>query len=431
MPTFRQPRSGSRAVGVEAEPAVRPWLRAVRPRLRAEELRHRGVRAWHRAVPLWHRLSESSRDLPLGLLLLVASALPGFRGNGTSIGDVATRPLDALGAATIALECLPLALRRRSPALGLALVSLGFCLDQLRGYHALAGTALPIALLSAGAHLRQYRRGTAVLFSVAYVPFAVTLARTGRGGEPVSGFVTFYLALAFAWGVGAWLRATRATEDERHRRVADDTRAEERTRIARELHDIVTHHVTAMVVQAEAARYLTAVPERLDETLSAVTDTGRQAITDLRHLLDLLEPSHGPDRGTEPRTPAVGRLRTLVEQTRRAGQPVEFTEEGTPAVSAGSADLVAYRVVQEALTNALKYDHGGLTTVRVRHTDKEITVDIGTDGTGSRAASPGGGGRGLAGLRARVDILGGDFDAGAHAGGGFAVRARIPVGGAA
>ncbi|NED37773.1 histidine kinase [Streptomyces sp. SID8499] len=386
-------------------------------------------------MPLWHRLPVSSRDLPLGLLLLVASALPGFRGNGTSVGDVATRPLDALAAAALALECLPLALRRRSPALGLALVSLGFCLDQLRGYHTFAGTALPIALLSAGAHLHRHRRGTAVLFSVAYVPLAVTLAHTGRGGERASGFVTFYLALALAWGVGAWLRADRATEAERRRRVADDTRAEERTRIARELHDIVTHHVTAMVVQAEAARYLTAVPERLDETLSAVTDTGRQAITDLRHLLDLLEPSHGPGRstgrGAEPRTPAAGALRTLVEQARRAGQPVEFTEEGTPAVSAGSADLVAYRVVQEALTNALKYDHGGLTTVRVRHTDKEITVDIGTDGTGSPAASPGGGGRGLAGLRARVDVLGGDFDAGARAGGGFAVRARIPVGGAA
>ncbi|EFF88707.1 sensor kinase, partial [Streptomyces sp. e14] len=281
-------------------------------------------------------------------------------------GDPA--PLDALAAAALALECLPLALRRRSPALGLALVSLGFCLDQLRGYHTFAGTALPIALLSAGAHLHRHRRGTAVLFSVAYVPLAVTLAHTGRGGERASGFVTFYLALALAWGVGARLRADRATEAERRRRVADDTRAEERTRIARELHDIVTHHVTAMVVQAEAARYLTAVPERLDETLSAVTDTGRQAITDLRHLLDLLEPSHGPGRstgrGAEPRTPAAGALRTLVEQARRAGQPVEFTEEGAPAVSAGSADLVAYRVVQEALTNALKHDHGGLTTVR-------------------------------------------------------------------
>lgn len=414
MRTLSETRSDVRAAGAGAEGAVRPW---------------------HGAVSLWHRLDVTARDLALGLLFLVASVLPGFRDNGTAIGDVATRSLDTLGIVAVGLECLSLALRRRSPALCLALVSLGFSLDQLRGYHTFAGTALAIALLSAGAHLRRNRRTTAVLFSVAYVPLAVTLFRIGRGGEPPSGFVTFYLVLAFAWGIGAWLHATRAAEAERRRRVADDTRAAERTRIARELHDVVTHHVTAMVVQAEAARYLTSAPERLDDTLGAITDTGRQAISDLRQLLDLLEPSHGPGQATAhgagPRTPAIGGLRTLVEQTRRAGQPVEFTEEGTPAVSPGSADLVAYRVVQEALTNALKYDHGGLTTVRVRHTDKEITVDIATDGTGSRAPSSSGGGRGLAGLHARVDGLGGDFDAGARTGGGHAVRARIPVGGAA
>ena len=150
-------------------------------------------------------------------------------------------------------------------------------------------------------------------------------ARVGRRAWPDSS--TFYLALALAWGIGAWLRLSRAAEAERRRHVAETTRAAERTRIARELHDVVTHHVTAMVVQAEAARYLTAAPERLDQTLTAVTDTGRRAITDLRHLLDLLNPDHG----TEPRTPSVGELHALVEQTRQAGQPVEFTEDGAPA----------------------------------------------------------------------------------------------------
>jgi signal transduction histidine kinase len=116
-----------------------------------------------------------------------------------------------------------------------------------------------------------------------------------------------------------------------------------------------------------------------------------------------------------------------VEQTRRAGQPVEFTEEGTPPESTGSADLVAYRVVQEALTNALKYAHGSRTSVQVRHGEREITVEVSTDGTGSRSANVGGSGRGLAGLRERVDVLGGDFSAGAGTGGGFVVRARIPA----
>jgi signal transduction histidine kinase len=233
--------------------------------------------------------------------------------------------------------------------------------------------------------------------------------------------VTFYLALAAAWAVGAWLRLSRAGEAERRRHVAESTRLAERTRIARELHDVVTHHVTAMVVQAEAARYLSGSPDRLDQALTAITDTGRRSIADLRHLLDLLNPDHGAD----PRTPSVGDLTALVEQTRRAGQPVEFTEEGVPP--AGSAKVVAYRVVQEALTNALKHAHGRRTTVHVRHGGSEIVVEVGTEGAGSSAGSPGGSGRGLAGLRDRVDVLGGEFSAGRRAG-GFVVRARIPAG---
>jgi signal transduction histidine kinase len=179
-----------------------------------------------------------------------------------------------------------------------------------------------------------------------------------------------------------------------------------------------------MVVQAEAARYLTAAPDRLDQTLNSVTGTGRRAIADLRHLLDLLNPDHD----AEVRTRSVGELSTLVEQTRQAGQPVEFTEEGSPAESAGSAEFVTYRVVQEALTNALKYAHGSRTVVNVHYGGREISVEVGNDGSGSGAASPGGSGRGLDGLRERVDALGGEFSADSRAGGGFVVRARIPAG---
>jgi signal transduction histidine kinase len=363
------------------------------------------------------------RDSPLALLLAVTSFLPALQSAGTQVGDVPLRPFDALAVVAVALQSLPLAVRRRWPAVCLVLVSLGFALDQLRGYHAPAGTGLPIALMSAGAHLERHRRVLAALLSVAYVPLAVALDRPG-GTERPEGFVLFYLTLVLAWGAGAWLRSSRAAEAELRRHVAEATRAAERTRIARELHDVVTHHVTAMVVQAEAARYLTAVPDRLDATLSAVTDTGRRAIADLRHLLDLLNPGHD----TDVRTPSVVELHTLVEQTRQAGQPVEFTEEGRPAESAGSAEFVTYRVVQEALTNALKYAHGSRTVVRVRYGQKEISVEVSTDGSGSRSGSPGGSGRGLAGLRERVDALGGEFSTDRSAGGGFVVRARVPAG---
>ncbi|MEV6131257.1 histidine kinase [Streptomyces violaceusniger] len=381
-----------------------------------------------RRVPeLWRRFDVTVRDLPLGLLILAAALVPAFHNHGTQLGGLPGRPFDALAVVAVALQCLPLAVRRRWPVVCLALVSVGFAVDQLRGYHSFAGTAMPVALLSVASHLERHRRATALLFSAAYVPLAVALYRLGSGAESPVEFGLYYLALAIPWGMGSWLRSTRAAEAERRRLVAEHTRTAERARIARELHDVVTHHVTAMVVQAEAARYLTAAPDRLDQALTAVTDTGRRAITDLRHLLDLLN----PDYGTEARTPAVGRLLTLVEQTRRAGQPVEFTEEGMPAESTGSADLVAYRIVQEALTNALKYAHGSRTSVQVHHGTREITVEVSTDGSGSRAGSPagspGGSGRGLAGLRERVDVLGGDFSAGVRTGGGFVVRARIPA----
>ncbi|GAA4941083.1 sensor histidine kinase [Actinoplanes utahensis] len=376
-----------------------------------------------RVAAWWRRLPVPVRDLPLALALALASLVPAVNSHGTQIGDVPTRPMDAFGIAVVAVECLPLAIRRRWPSAGLALVSLGFAADQLRGYHTLAATALTIALFSAGAHLQQYRRTTVVLVTVAYV--LLTVALTGNGAsESPAGFATFYAGMAVLWWCGSYLRTARVAEAERRRAVAEASRAAERARIARELHDVVTHHVTAMVVQAEAARYLTANPERLDQTLTAITGTGRRAISDLRNLLDLLNPEHG----TEPRTPSVGELRALVEQTRQAGQPVEFTEDGTPPHTAGSTEVALYRVVQEALTNALKYAHGSRTIVHVRRTPGGTTVEVSTEAAGVRHASPGGSGRGLAGLRERVGVLGGEFSAGHGTDGGFVVRARIPAG---
>ncbi|MFI1990947.1 sensor histidine kinase [Actinoplanes sp. NPDC020271] len=375
------------------------------------------------AVERWRRLPVPVRDLPLALALALASLAPGVNSHGTQLGDVPTRPLDAFAVAVVAVECLPLAIRRRWPAAGLALVSLGFATDQLRGYHTLAATALTIAVFSAGAHLERYRRPTVLLVTVAYVQLVVALSGTGAAESP-AGFVTFYAGMAALWWFGANLRTGRAAEAERRRAVAEASRAAERARIARELHDVVTHHVTAMVVQAEAARYLTARPERLEQTLAAITGTGRRAVSDLRNLLDLLNPEHGG----EPRTPSVGELRALVEQTRQAGQPVEFTEDGGPPQTAGSTEVAVYRVVQEALTNALKYAHGSRTVVHVLHAQGGTTVEVSTEGAGSGHASPGGSGRGLAGLRERVGVLGGEFSAGRGVDGGFVVRARIPAG---
>jgi len=396
----------------------------------------------------WRRLDVVVRDLPLALLLGCAVVVPGLQDRGTQLGELPNRPFDQLTVLVVVLQCVPLVVRRRSSALCLLVVSIGFVADQLLGYHTVAGTALPIALLSAGAHLSRRRHLAVLLASAAYVGLAVALAR-GGSDESVVDFVTFYSVLAVAWGAGAWLRRSRAAEEERRVLVAETTRSAERTRIARELHDVVTHHVTAMVVQAEAARYLTGTPDRLEESLTAITDTGRGAISDLRHLLDILDPDHDTaphgalERPTAVRRPTVGDLRDLADQARRAGQQVELVEEGARAPATGSAEVTTYRVVQEALTNALKHAHGARTVVHVRHGEAETTVEVGTDGTdgtdstdgaavgaptGALAALSGGSGRGLVGLRERVGLLGGDLSAGREADGRFVVRARIPAG---
>lgn len=186
--------------------------------------------------------------------------MPAFHGLGTEVGALPIRPFDALAVVAIVVQCFSLAVRRRWPAACLVLVFLGFALNQLRGYHTLAGAGLAIALLSAGTYLERRRRTVAILLSGAYVVLALALDLVG-GTERADGYPTFYLALVLVWAVGSWLRSTRAAETERRLRIAEETAPAERTRIARELHDVVTHHVTAMVVQTDAARYLTGAPD--------------------------------------------------------------------------------------------------------------------------------------------------------------------------
>jgi len=371
----------------------------------------------------WRRVDVTVRDLPFALLVATASLVPWLHNYGTRLGDLPDRRVDALVAGVVLLECLPLAVRRRWPAACLALVSIGFAIDQLRGYHTVAGTALPIAVMSAGAWLDRGRRVTVILATVAYVPLAIALDRAGSP-EGVAGFVTFYIfGLALFWGIGVWLRQTRAVEAERRRHVAEATRLAERTRIARELHDVVTHHVTAIVVQANAARFV-AGPGPAADTLKAIGDTGRQALTELRDLLGVLDPTRPAPRD---RLPGLGQVGELVASTRAAGQPVTLAEEGTlPEMGAGR-ELAAYRVVQESLTNALKYAAGQPTAVELTYRPDAVTITV---HTGRASTGPGGGsGRGLAGLRERVELFGGELTAGPRADGGFLVHARVPVGG--
>ncbi|MEU5434898.1 histidine kinase [Streptomyces sp. NPDC020719] len=253
---------------------------------------------------------------------------------------------------------------------------------------------------------------------------------------------------------------------EREREAAARTAVTaERARIARELHDIVSHKVSLMVVQASAAReVLATLPDEAETALRAVEGAGRDAMTELRHLLGLLAPSadgtdapgHGEAdlSGLAPQ-PSLRQLGTLVDRIAFAGLPVEVRISGEPRPLAPGIDVTAYRIIQEALTNALKYGDGGKAAVTVRYADHSLRVEVlnsgpsvlsGEHGSTDTRRSPlsgdhagaatgptprerrdDGAGRGLIGLRERVAVYGGHFDARRRIGGGYRVRARIPL----
>ncbi|GAA1183123.1 signal transduction histidine kinase [Kitasatospora gansuensis] len=223
---------------------------------------------------------------------------------------------------------------------------------------------------------------------------------------------------------------------ERERASAADAAVDaERTRIAGELHDIVSHNVSLMVVQAGAAReVLATLPDQAATAMAAVEAAGRDTMTELRHLLGLLAPAaDGSDSAPAgPLTPQPGLagLNRLVDRIAFAGLPVEVRISGEPRPLPAGIDVTAYRIVQEALTNALKHGDGVKAEVTVRYADHSLRVEVLSTGSGTPAttrASADGAGRGLLGLRERVAVYGGDLDARRRLGGGFRVRARIPL----
>jgi signal transduction histidine kinase len=240
--------------------------------------------------------------------------------------------------------------------------------------------------------------------------------------------------ILLAWVLGDSMRYRRgyyaALEDkaarleaERHAQ-AKIAAAAERARIARELHDIVAHHVSVMVVQADGARYaLRTDSGRAETALTAISDTGRQALTEMRKLLGVLR-SAGEQPGLAP-LPGLGELRELLDQARAAGLEVSYTLTGAPRELPEGAELAAYRVVQESLTNTRK--HGGLAAtaaVTLRYEPDGLTVEVTDDGIASPGDEPPG--HGLAGMRERIAMYGGTVQAGPLPGGGFGVSAHLP-----
>ncbi len=404
-----------------------------------------------RGAERWRRWPVGVHDGVLAVLVTVALFVPSLRHNGLVLGDLQPRRMDDLGVVLGVGQSLPLVWRRRSPALCLALIGACFGAYQALGYQSLfAGTGLLLALYSAGAHLGHRRLATAVAATGGYAALAGVLHALGSP-DRVSDYTALYLVLAACWAAGSWVRARAGAEVERRARERDAATVLERARIARELHDVVTHHVTAMVVQADAAAFLTGSPQRLAASLSDIATTGRAALVELRHQLGALQASPTTSAPTTPpgtpvheapdRSPVVGDLEALVERTATTGLRVHLEKRGNPGRAGDGVTLAVHRVVQESLTNAMKHAPDAVTTVQVTYqatgVDAIITsAPVRMSGTATAVSGPASPsaqagttapGRGLLGLQERLRLLGGTLQATPLPDGGFRVHAHIPT----
>jgi signal transduction histidine kinase len=350
-------------------------------------------------------------------------------------GDsILIRPIDEfpiLGSLVFAVACAALYWRRRAPlvVLGVALAAwvVMFPSDILHGW------ATMIALYSAGRYAANPWWGAAGA-AVASVVVAVDGL---RGPDNFWQVVVVGSVFMFGWWyVGRRLRLRQERAGQLVRERAAEARrivVEERTRIARELHDVVAHRVSLMTVQAGGAKAVAGEdPAAALQAMGAVEEAGRAALDELRHLLGVLRPDTGDldDLGPQP---GLADLPRLVEQIRRAGVDVALTTQDLPAGLPARLDLFAYRIVQEALTNVLKHAGPGTSTeVRLRGGAGEIVIEVLDDGRGTTVvpdpdATEEAGGHGVVGMRERVLLLGGRLEAGPRPAGGFRVVAHLPI----
>jgi signal transduction histidine kinase len=340
---------------------------------------------------------------------------------------------DLLGSLLVALSAAPVAVRRRWP---LAALSVCVAIDTLidaSGYSVgRIGIASLVLLYSVAA-----RRGLAMSMAGLLMALLAYLTGSLAGSSTLSvpSHVLVVFVFTAAWGLGRTIRLRRAYLDELRDRAdrlerakeADSraVRAEERSRIARELHDVIAHHVSVMTVQAAAARkVLRRDADLAGEALTAVEDTGRKAMAEMRAMVSVLRAGSPAELGPQP---GMSALPALVEQMREAGLPTRLDVVGRPPQLPAGIDLAAYRLVQEALTNSLR--HAGphaSAVVGVRCLPEGLEVSVRDDGRGPMGPVKQTG-HGLAGIRERVALYGGILSIGPLPGGGFEVHATFPL----
>ncbi|MFI7039586.1 sensor histidine kinase [Microbispora rosea] len=391
------------------------------------------TRSWLRAHPLIYD-SVLAVVLTTASLWWIVSAGPG-EGAGW-LRSAAPRPADALNLILAAACTLPVALRRSRPFVLLVATCVPQAmLDTLHydpGLSEFGGLVLLYSVATC--------RGLALSLAALIVSFASYLASAVSGviSPSWTDHVVVTAVLLLCWVCGRALRLRRAylaelvqRADRLERAREADTRAaraEERSRIARELHDVVAHHVSVMTVQAAAARkMLDTKPDVARDALSAIEEMGRTAMAEMRSIVGVLRTDGPAERGPQP---GMHDLPALVEQMREAGLRTQLWIEGERRGLPPGVDLAAYRLVQEALTNSLR--HAGPAArawVTVRHEPNELSIHVEDDGRGAAAepARIGGKGHGLVGIRERVALYGGVLRIGPRTGGGFEVRAQFPL----
>ncbi|MER6346130.1 sensor histidine kinase [Streptomyces sp. NPDC001595] len=355
--------------------------------------------------------------------------------------------LPVLWVPVVVLLSLVVALRRRMPEKMLVLAAVvGVAQLVLDVATTPANFAMLMIVFTAAATGARWASRFALIAALVAAPLAQLRWPATEGGTAgrIVGAVFMTVPFALAWVLGDSIRTRRAyfaQLEERAARLEKEREAQakvavaaERARIARELHDVVAHNVSVMVVQADGAAYvLDAAPDQAKKALETISSTGRQALAEMRRLLGVLRTGEHQEGGEYVPQPDVRQIEDLVEQCRGSGLPVDFKVEGTPRPLPSGVELTAYRIVQEALTNTRK--HGGPNagaSVRLVYFDDGLGLLVEDDGKGAphelyEEGGRDGQGHGLIGMRERVGMVGGTLDAGPRPGGGFRISALLPL----
>ncbi|MFI0164188.1 sensor histidine kinase [Streptomyces sp. NPDC017095] len=351
------------------------------------------------------------------------------------------------GLAVSAVLCAVVALRRRlpEPMLLVALVA-GLAQLVLDVETTVADFALLVITYTVAAVGARWSSRLALAVSLCAATAAQIRWPAENTGFPGQAAIAVFQTVPFAlaWVLGDSMRTRRAyfaQLEERAARLEKEREAQakvavaaERARIARELHDVVAHNVSVMVVQADGAAYvMDAAPDQAKTALETISSTGRQALAEMRRLLGVLRTGEHQESGEYVPQPDVEQIDDLVEQCRTSGLPVDFKVEGTPRPLPSGVELTAYRIVQEALTNTRKHGGPGAgASVRLVYFDDGLGLLVEDDGKGAphelyEEGGADGQGHGLIGMRERVGMVGGTLDAGPRPGGGFRISALLPL----